>query len=82
LTSFIPEPLVFGSGIFILVGGRFRISISWSIPGDYEDMLREWHLLDPPNQWEEERNTLIAEKQGNRNPFIDRPELVERVGDF
>ena len=33
-------------------------------------------------QWEQERNTLIEQEQGNRNPFIDQPELVERVGDF
>jgi len=33
-------------------------------------------------QWEQERNTLIEQEQGNRNPFIDQPELVERVGNF
>jgi len=53
-----------------------------SIPESYEDMLREWHFLDPPSQWEQERNTLIEQEQGNRNPFIDQPELVERVEDF
>jgi len=33
-------------------------------------------------QWEQERNTLIEQEQGNRNPFIDQPELVEWVGNF
>ena len=52
------------------------------IPEDMEDRLRVWHLKDPPDAWEEERNTLIELEQGNRNPFIDHPELVERVKDF
>ena len=53
-----------------------------NIPEDVEDRLRTWHLEDPPDKWEEERNSLIEMEQGNRNPFIDRPELVERIGDF
>lgn len=52
------------------------------IPGELEDRLRMWHLNDPPGRWEEERNSLIEIVQGNRNPFIDHPELVERVRDF
>ncbi len=52
------------------------------IPDDLENTLRQWHLADPPDAWEEKRNTLIEQDQGNRNPFIDHPELVERVRDF
>ena len=47
------------------------------IPDDYEEMLREWHLSDPPEEWERDRNSLIEVVQGNRNPFIDYPEMVE-----
>ena len=47
-----------------------------------EDRLRTWHLEDPPDAWEEERNSLIELEQGNRNPFIDHPEWIERVKDF
>lgn len=52
------------------------------IPDEQEDLLREWHLNDPPDSWEMERNSLIENIQGNRNPFIDFPEIVERVRDF
>jgi deoxyribonuclease-1 len=62
----------------------FYMSVQYRFPisEDLEDRLRMWHLKDPPNRWEEERNTSIEIVQGNRNPFIDRPELVERVQDF
>ncbi len=52
------------------------------LPEEREDVLRRWHLEDPPDAWEETRNSMIEVVQGNRNPFIDRPELVERVRDF
>ncbi len=53
-----------------------------SLDADLEDRLRHWHLMDPPDAWEEKRNSMIEVVQGNRNPFIDHPELVERVRDF
>lgn len=39
--------------------------------------LIRWHRLDPPDDDERRRNDRIEEVQGNRNPFIDRPELAE-----
>ena len=47
-----------------------------------ENKLRKWHFEDPPDDWEENRNDRIEAIQGNRNPFIDHPEWVERVKDF
>ena len=47
-----------------------------------ENLLRKWHFEDPPDEWEEKRNDLIELIQGNRNPFIDQPDLVERVAGF
>ena len=53
-----------------------------SIANDFEDQLRAWHLEDPPDAWEQERNNFIETTQGNRNIFVDFPESVERVKDF
>jgi endonuclease I len=47
-----------------------------------EENLRAWHFEDPPDKMEEIRNSLIEQVQGNRNPFIDHPEVVERMKDF
>ena len=39
-------------------------------------VLMTWHEQDPVSTWELHRNAAIAERQGNRNPFIDHPEWV------
>lgn len=46
--------------------------------GDLTTLL-EWHLQDPPDDFEMNRNNVIYEWQRNRNPFIDRPELVDFI---
>ena len=42
-------------------------------------MLLEWNRLDPVDEWEMERNNETAKIQGNRNPFIDHPELADII---
>ena len=40
------------------------------------DVLLEWCELDPVDTWEMGRNEVIEDIQGNRNVFIDYPELA------
>jgi len=40
-------------------------------------MLKEWNRLDPPSAVEMNRNNYVQSIQGNRNPFIDYPQLVD-----
>jgi len=47
-----------------------------------EHYLKKWNREDPVDAFEVERNDEIQEAQGNRNPFIDFPEMAERVTDF
>lgn len=48
------------------------------IYGDIDDLLR-WHMEDPVSEEEILRNEVIFSYQGNRNPFIDLPELVQLI---
>ena len=38
-----------------------------------------WHRNDPVSDKEIRRNNAVAKKQGNRNPFVDEPELAEYI---
>jgi endonuclease I len=39
----------------------------------------KWHLEDPVDAFEDNRNEVIYGLQGNRNPFVDHEELVCRI---
>jgi endonuclease I len=43
------------------------------------EVLLAWHELDPVDDFEMNRNNLIQGYQGNRNPFIDHPEFVDKI---
>ncbi len=47
-----------------------------------EEILKAWHLQDPVSAQDQARNDAVYRHQGNRNPFIDRPEFVAVVGTF
>jgi endonuclease I len=43
------------------------------------NILLTWHLQDPVNQREIDRNNAIYARQNNRNPYIDHPEYVCQI---
>ena len=47
---------------------------SWAV-----EMLLDWSRRDPVDQKEIDRNNVVEQYQGNRNPFVDFPELAEYI---
>ena len=43
------------------------------------DMLLQWCRMDPVDQKEIDRNNVVEQYQGNRNPFVDFPNLAEYI---
>ena len=43
------------------------------------DLLLSWHRMDPVSEKEKVRAIEVNKIQGNRNPFIDFPELLEYI---
>lgn len=60
---------------------RYRNQIN--SPNEYDEhrieILKRWHFDSPPARYEKHRNWAVNERQGNRNPFIDHPDWVNRV---
>ncbi len=62
----------------------FYFSVHYQMPlgKNQEDTLRRWNDLDPVDQDEMNRNDAIYAAQGNRNPFIDFPNLIHNINKF
>jgi hypothetical protein len=60
----------------------FALRYDTQIPANEEATLRAWHKQFPVDAEELLRNDEIFKVQGNRNPFIDHPELVDSISDL
>ena len=76
------EPLDAQKGDAARATFYMAVRYGFAVPDEMEKTLRSWDALDPPDASEIRRNDAIAAVQGNRNPFIDQPGLVARLGDL
>jgi len=58
----------------ILDGTSDQVFEAWFI-----DLLLTWHQADPVSESERGRNEAAFSYQGNRNPFVDHPDLVRSI---
>ena len=58
----------------MLAGNSYPAYKDWAI-----ELLLKWHRQDPVSSKETNRNDAVYAAQGNRNPFIDHPELAEHI---
>lgn len=63
-----------GSGQLDYNTNKYKAFSNWSMT-----MLMEWHRADPVSPKEISRNEAVYRLQGNRNPFVDHPELAEYI---
>ncbi|HNY12202.1 MAG TPA: endonuclease [Candidatus Wallbacteria bacterium] len=60
----------------------FSVRYQLGIPESQEAVLKEWHKKYPVTQAERDRNEKVFSFQGNRNPFVDRPDFAEKISNF
>lgn len=60
----------------------FALHYNLGISSREEAILRKWHKEDPVDQAEIIRHEKITKHQYVRNPFVDHPEIVDRISDF
>ena len=60
----------------------FAVRYNMKIEAQEEKFLRKWHREFPVDADERARHEQIAQIQAVRNPFIDHPELVDRISEF
>ena len=62
----------------LVVGASTSLSNTYDKIGKLGDLasLIKWHYEDPVSEAEMARNEIVYGIQGNRNPFIDHPEII------
>ena len=69
------EPNLFENDPTPVVGSNDNENNGYKVIKDLETLL-QWCEMDPVDTWEMSRNDLSQDVQGNRNVFIDYPELA------
>lgn len=57
------------------------VGVGNTVPTDPDmiEMFLQWNVDDPVSELEEQRNPVLEQMQGNRNPFIDNPAFATQI---
>ena len=64
---------------YMLGNLSFTNILGYDSVSDCAQKLIEWNELDPVSDVEKHRNNAVQKIQGNRNPFVDYPNLVKQM---
>lgn len=71
-----------GSGLSSYFGTlNFTHIVAKNSEQEAQKMLIDWNKVDTVSKFEKHRNNQVAIYQGNRNPFIDYPDLASAIWD-
>lgn len=72
-----PRPLARGN----IARALFYMKLKYGVKLEPQliQTLKRWNRLDPPSKQEKLRNDRIEALQGQRNPYIDKPSLVDSI---
>ncbi len=74
MVSVYPPSIWQGWGDVMLLGNEYPTMRDHSVT-----LYLKWHYDDPVSPLELQRNDRIEAIQGNRNPFVDHPELIDYI---
>ena len=64
---------------YLMVAYKEADSYSFTSIAQSKELLLQWNELDPVSELEIVRNDKVEKIQGNRNPFIDYPDLADSI---
>lgn len=74
MASAYPQTLWYGRGTMLFADGYYPLLTTYG-----RNVLLAWHRADPVDDTEKLRCAVIADAQGNSNPFVAYPEIAEYI---
>ena len=78
VTGVVEPDLILTDDRNLIESSKTGVNVSVAYMG-LKSVLIQWHKDDPVDDFERRHNDAVFAQQGNRNPFVDRPDYAECV---